>query len=108
MKKMLSWGKNPLTTGSIYVIIQIQTRKELIIMMRTAERYLFEKMGVEMPKGEINGSWFSENGLPMIVECSCCGMTMALPSAMVDDDGHCFCSSCSCEFDEPIDIDDDC
>ena len=57
---------------------------------------------------EINGSWFSENGLPMIVECSCCGMTMALPSAMIDDDGHCFCSSCSCEFDEPIDIDDDC
>ena len=77
-------------------------------MMRTAERYIFEELGVEMPKGEINGSWFSENGLPMIVECSCCGMTMALPSAMIDDDGHCFCSSCSCEFDEPIDIDDDC
>ena len=77
-------------------------------MMRTAKRYIFEEMGVEMPKGEINGSWFSENGLPMIVKCSCCGMTMALPSAMVDDDGHCFCSSCSCEFDEPIDIDNDC
>lgn len=24
MKKMLSWGKNPLTTGSIYAIISIQ------------------------------------------------------------------------------------
>ena len=107
MKKMLSWGKNPLTTGSIYAIIKAQTRKELIIMMRTAKRYIFEEMGVEMPKGEINGSWFSENGLPMVVKCSCCGMTMALPSAMVDNDGHCFCSSCSCEFDEPINIDDD-
>ena len=74
-------------------------------MMRTAERYIFEEMGVEMPKGEIRGSWFSENGLPMIVECSCCGMTMVLPSAMVDDDGRCFCSLCACEFDEPIDID---
>ena len=37
-------------------------------MMRTAERYIFEEMGVEMPKDNIPGSWFAENALPMIVE----------------------------------------
>lgn len=66
-------------------------------MMRTAERYIFEEMGVEMPNGEISGSWFAENALPMIVECSCCGMTMALPSAMVDSDGTIYCHSCASE-----------
>ena len=77
-------------------------------MMRTAERYIFEEMGVEMPKDNIPGSWFAENALPMIVECACCGMTMALPSAMIVDDGSCFCSSCAEECDqEPADIDDD-
>lgn len=78
-------------------------------MMRTAERYIFEEMGVEMPKDNIPGSWFAENALPMIVSCTCCGMTMALPSAMINDDGACFCSSCadSFECDEPADIDDD-
>jgi hypothetical protein len=77
-------------------------------MMRTAERYIFEEMGVEMPKDNIPGSWFAENALPMIVECSCCGMTMALSSAMIDDDGSCYCSSCAEGYEEPADIDDDC
>lgn len=63
-------------------------------MMRTAERFILEEMGIEMPKGKINGSWFAENDLPMIIECTCCGTTIALPSAMVDEDGYCFCSSC--------------
>lgn len=64
-------------------------------MMRTAETYLKEEMNIEMPKGEINGKWFAENGLPMIVECTCCGMTMALPSAMIDEEGQIFCSQCA-------------
>ena len=62
--------------------------------MRTAERYIFEEMGIKMPEGEILGSWFKENNLPMIVQCTCCGMTMALPSAMVSDEGEIFCSGC--------------
>ncbi len=67
----------------------------MIAMMRTAETYLKEKMNIEMPQGEINGKWFAENGLPMIVECTCCGMTMALPSAMIDEEGQIFCSQCA-------------
>lgn len=66
-------------------------------MIRTAERWIFEEMGVEMPKGQINGEWFVEHGLPMIVQCTCCQATMILPFAMVDDDGVIFCNSCADE-----------
>lgn len=64
-------------------------------MMRTFETYAFEEMGIKVPKNNIPVSWFAENALPMIVECSCCGMTMALPSAMIDDNGSCYCPSCA-------------
>lgn len=64
-------------------------------MMRTAKTWIFEELGIEMPKGNISASWFAENGLPMIVECACCKMTMALPYAMIDDEGTVFCSSCA-------------
>ena len=63
-------------------------------MLRTAEKYIFEEMGVEMPKGEISGEWFAENDLPMVVQCTHCGMTMALPSALIDDEGCCYCAGC--------------
>jgi hypothetical protein len=66
-------------------------------MLRTAEKYILEELGVEMPKGQINGEWFSENDLPMVVSCTCCGSTMILPSALIDEEGHCYCSSCAGE-----------
>lgn len=64
-------------------------------MMRTAKTWIWEEMGIEMPKGTINGKWFAENNLPMIVECSCCGTTMALPNAMIDEEGEIYCTSCA-------------
>lgn len=64
-------------------------------MLRTAEKYLKEEMGIEMPREEISGAWFEENGLPMIVSCQCCHTTMALPSAMIDEDGNIFCKNCA-------------
>ena len=66
-------------------------------MLRTAETWIYEEIGVEMPKGNINGEWFAENHLPMIVRCTCCDTSMALPSAMIDDDGTIYCSSCAGE-----------
>ena len=63
-------------------------------MLRTAEKYIWEEMGVEMPKGEISGEWFAENDLPMVVQCTECGMTMILPSALIDDEGCCYCAGC--------------
>jgi hypothetical protein len=63
--------------------------------MQTFEQWLKENRQTEMPKGDVDASWFIERGLPMIVECSCCTMTMALPSAMIDDEGNIYCSSCA-------------
>lgn len=63
--------------------------------MRTFEQYIKDEFDIEMPKGNISGAWFAENGLPMIVACSCCEMTMASPNALVDDEGHCFCAGCA-------------
>lgn len=78
-------------------------------MMKTAKNYIREDLGIDYPDSKtINGSWFVENYLPMIVECSCCGMTMTLLSAMIDEEGCIYCSSCAEGYDEPADIDDDC
>ena len=66
----------------------------MMTMLRTAETYIFEEMGIKMPKGNISGSWFAENRLSMIVRCACCDTSMALPSAMIDDDGTIYCPSC--------------
>lgn len=62
--------------------------------MKTFRAYIHDEFGVEVPNGNIPGSWFSENGIPMVVSCTCCGMTMASPSALIDEDGCCYCSSC--------------
>lgn len=58
-------------------------------------QYVENKMNITMPKGNIPGSWFAENHLPMIVACCCCGMTMASPSAWIDDNGYTYCSDCA-------------
>ena len=62
--------------------------------MKTFEQWLKENRHCEMPKGTVNAEWFIEHGLPMIVECSCCTMTMALPNALIDDEGCVYCSTC--------------
>lgn len=63
--------------------------------MTTFEKW-YEKVsgGHQLPKGNINGEWFVEQGLPMIVGCTCCGSTMALPTAYVDDDDYTYCKEC--------------
>ena len=63
--------------------------------MKTFRAYMHDEFGVEMPHGDIPGTWFHENGIPMIVFCNCCGMTMTSPSALIDEDGCCYCSSCA-------------
>ena len=96
MKEDIHFFIKKLLTNKIkYDIIKAQKKKRYDTMMRTAETYLKEEMNIEMPKGEINGSWFAENDLPMIVCCTCCDTSMALPSAMIDDDGTIYCSSCA-------------
>lgn len=67
------------------------------MVMMTAREWLKVECGIDMPEDNINGAWFAVNNLPMIVECACCGSTMALPSAMIDYDGRCYCSACAGE-----------
>lgn len=62
--------------------------------MKTFKEFLKE-CNEEMPQGEVNALWFEERGLPMIVSCTCCGATMALPSAMIDDDDYIYCRDCA-------------
>ena len=62
--------------------------------MKSFADWLKANTNIKMPEGSVSASWFYERGLPMVVECKCCGMTMALPSAFIDEDGNIYCSSC--------------
>jgi hypothetical protein len=57
--------------------------------------YVKNTRHVEIPKGTISGAWFQENRIPMVVRCTCCEMTMASPSAWIDDEGYTYCSECA-------------
>ena len=47
--------------------------------------------------------WCEEERVPMIVSCTCCGMTMSAPSALIDHTGQVFCTGCSeLTEDEPL------
>ena len=63
--------------------------------MKNFKEYV-ESHGYEkIPEGNIPAVWFKRNFLPMVVRCSCCDMTMALPSAWIDDNGYTFCNNCA-------------
>lgn len=63
--------------------------------MKSFFDYVRTELHTSIPEGNIPGSWFSENGIPMVVRCSCCEMTMASPSAWIDDDGYTYCAECA-------------
>lgn len=65
--------------------------------MKPFKRWLKENRGIEMPEGDIDGAWFAQHNLPMVVRCSCCDMTMASPNAFVDNAGYTYCSGCKGE-----------
>ena len=63
--------------------------------MQSFKEYI-ESHGYEkMPESNISGSWFIQNHLPMVVRCCCCDMTMAVPSAWIDDEGYTYCRNCA-------------
>lgn len=63
--------------------------------MRSFRDYVEQEHNVKMPEGNISGAWFAENGFPMVVKCCCCEMSMASPSAWIDDEGYVYCGSCA-------------
>ena len=62
--------------------------------MKTFAEWLKETHHCKLPKGEVNTYWLAKHGLPMIVHCTCCKMTMALPNAYIDDKGNIYCADC--------------
>lgn len=70
-----------------------------MIMLRTMERFLKEERGIETPE-TVTGAWLKERKLPLFVECACCETSMLIFSAMVNDEGFCFCPSCAGEDEE--------
>lgn len=50
-----------------------------------------------IPSEPISEVMFGFLGLPMVVACTGCTTTMALPSALVDDDGTVWCAECAGE-----------
>ena len=63
--------------------------------MKSFTDYIKDRWNLEMPKGNVSGEWFAKQSIPMVVRCSCCDMTMASPSAWVDDEGYTYCGSCA-------------
>ena len=39
--------------------------------------------------------WCKEEGVPMIVSCTCCESTMIVFNAFVDEEDHVYCPSCA-------------
>jgi hypothetical protein len=48
----------------------------------------------------INGAIFEDHGVPMVVACCGCEMTMVLFSAVLDQHGRCWCEGCAGDFEE--------
>jgi hypothetical protein len=63
--------------------------------MKTFADYIEANWHIRVPKGNISGEWFKQNFLPMVVCCTCCQMTMASPSAWVDENGNTYCGTCA-------------
>ena len=64
-------------------------------MKNFADWFKMNYPGEELPQDSINGKWFAEKHLPMVVRCACCSTTMALPSAYLDDEDYAYCSCCA-------------
>ena len=42
--------------------------------MKTFQKWFEANRSEEFPEGDINGSWFVEHNIPMVVQCTCCDM----------------------------------
>lgn len=64
--------------------------------MKSFKDWYKKVFGKEMSESaRHNGNWFMEQGLPMIVSCTCCKSTLPLPGAYLDDEDYVYCPSCA-------------
>ena len=65
--------------------------------IRNARQWLEEECNVEVPNGSLEGKWFIDHNLPMVVSCTCCQGTMILLNSFITDEGQIYCASCAGE-----------
>lgn len=66
--------------------------------MKTFYQWYKEVSGKDISEQKtFSDEWFAERSLPMIVECTCCESTMALPSAFIDEEDYLYCPTCADE-----------
>ena len=65
--------------------------------MKTFKEWYKDVSGVEFKrdKSEDLLKWCNDRGLPAIVSCTCCGSTMVIFSAFVDEEDCIYCPSCA-------------
>lgn len=61
--------------------------------MKTGDQIIRER-GIIPVGDQITEQEFIDAGLPMVVECTGCTMTMAFPTSHIDDNGQIYCSDC--------------
>lgn len=59
--------------------------------------------GIELGS-TIPESVFRSLGLPMIVSCTCCEATLALPTAYIDSDDQAYCGDCAGVEDDDVEV----
>lgn len=65
--------------------------------MKTFKEWYKDVAGIE-PDYETREDrlvWCQERNLPMIVSCTCCGSTMVVFGAFVDEEDYIYCPSCA-------------
>ena len=79
----------------LLMIIVLNGKKGEDTMKKFKDWYK-EVSGKELPSAALhNGNWYMEQGLPMVVSCTCCESTLLLPGAYLDDEDYIYCSSCA-------------
>ena len=65
--------------------------------MKTFKEWYRDVSGIEPDYKNTENKllWLKETYLPMTVSCTCCGGTMIIFNAFVDDENHVYCSSCA-------------
>lgn len=63
--------------------------------MKSFAKYIKENYNLDLPHPTVSMEWMHDHGFPMVVECACCGMTMALPCAYVSEDEYVYCGDCA-------------
>lgn len=65
--------------------------------MKTFKEWYKDVTGIEpdYETAKVKLSWCKERKIPMIVSCTCCGTTMVVFDAYVDEENHTYCPSCA-------------